>query len=185
VTAEWFSHHDKSVVMIDPTDSKKICIFVNGKSTEANPKMHSSLLAFLRTELQMTGSKAGCATGNCGACNVLLDGHVRQSCQVSLTSIENSTVETIESIVQTSLAKRITNTLIKNDAAQCGYCLPGIVIATYSEMLTAETPDAVHALQGNLCRCGTNYRILNALKEVMKTGDCSSEDRSAGTNRHD
>lgn len=155
--------------MSDRQNSKDVFITVNGTKVCVDPKTHTNLLAFLRNELQLTGSKHGCATGNCGSCTVIIDGLAMQSCQASLASVDQSTVETIENIVHSSLGKRITDALTKHDAAQCGYCLPGIVVAACAEVLTAETPDPVHALQRNLCRCGTNSRILNALKDVMDT----------------
>jgi len=147
--------------------SSEISLVINGNEVWVNPQNHSSLLAFLRSELTLNGTKQGCATGNCGACSVLIDGVAMQACQVSLRSIENSTVETIENIALTPVGKQITNEMTRCDAAQCGYCLPGIVVAAYAEVLNATEPDPVHALQHNLCRCGTHSRILNALHNIM------------------
>jgi len=147
--------------------SKVISFVINGNAIRADANNHSSLLAFLRSELHLTGSKQGCATGNCGACNVLVDGIATQSCQVSLTSVEQVNIDTIENIVQTPLGRRIANALTQQDAAQCGYCLPGIVVAAYSEILNAEAPNPVNALERNLCRCGTHSRILSTLKDIM------------------
>lgn len=151
----------------------EIALMVNGTQVRTDPTRHSNLLGFIRNEMQLTGTKAGCASGNCGACTVLIDDNAMQSCQVSLTAVEKSHVETIENIVQTPLGNQIANALIGHDAAQCGYCLPGIVVAAYAELLTSATPDPVHALQRNLCRCGTHSRILTALKEVMAAQDPS------------
>jgi len=96
-----------------------------------------------------------------------------QSCQLSVAAADKSKVETIENIVQTPLGNQIATALMRHDAAQCGYCLPGIVVSAYAEILTATRPDPVNALQRNLCRCGTHSRILTALKEVMATQDSS------------
>jgi len=155
----------------DKPKPNEVSVAINGSRVVVDPESHSSLLSYLRTQMQLTGSRQGCATGLCGACNVLIDGVTMQSCQVGLTSLAQSNVETIESIVQKPLGKRITKALMQTEASQCGYCLPGIVVAAYSEILTADSPDPVHALQRNLCRCGTHSRILNALKDVIATND--------------
>ncbi len=155
--------------MSNQQKSPCIPIIVDGSDVSVDAKSHQSLLAYLRNELLITGCKQGCATGNCGACTVLVDGTATQACQVSIASLENNKVETVESIVQTALGKQITEALIERDAAQCGYCLPGIVMAAYDELSNAKTPDPKHALQHNLCRCGSHSRILSALQTVFKT----------------
>lgn len=144
-------------------------LLVNGSNVRVGENLQSTLLSFLRNELQLTGTKSGCANGNCGACTVLIDNIAIQSCQVSVAAVMESNVQTIEHIIQTPLGNRIATALIQHDAAQCGYCLPGIVVAAYTEQLTAETPDPVRALQSNLCRCGTHARILRALNEAMNS----------------
>lgn len=152
-------------------NSKAVTLTVNGTSLQADPKSHSSLLTFLRNELKLTGSKSGCGAGNCGACSVLVDSIAVQSCQPGLSAIADSNIQTIESIIQTPLGKQITAALTRYDAAQCGYCLPGIVVAAFAEIQNAESPEPVRALQRNLCRCGTHTRILKALQEVIAAAD--------------
>lgn len=159
--------HELLFKMSSNPKSAEIKLLVNGSNVHPVRTSHTNLLAFLRSELKLTGTKTGCATGNCGACTVLIDDNAMQSCQVSLTAADNSNVQTIESIVQTPLGKQIVAALARYDAAQCGYCLPGIVVAAYAEMQSVDTPDPVHALDRNLCRCGTHSRILTALREVM------------------
>lgn len=151
------------------SEKNSVSLFVNGQEQSVDPKTHLSLLAYLRNDLRLTGTKQGCETGNCGACSVLVDDKTVQSCQLSLNAVAGRDVRTIDGIIKTSLGGQITNTLTHYDAAQCGYCLPGIVIAAYAELLHSDSPDAVSALQRNLCRCGTHTRILKALREVIKT----------------
>ena len=154
--------------MNEQLESKTVSLSVNGQVHTVVPKKHSSLLAYLRNELQLTGTKQGCETGNCGACTVLVNEYAEQSCQLSLAAAEGLDIKTLDGIIETPLGKQITDTLIHYDAAQCGYCLPGIVIATYDEVSNADKPDALNALQRNLCRCGTHTRILKALREIIK-----------------
>lgn len=158
------------------TDEKSmnINLVVNGKSYQVNPKTHSSLQAYLRTELRLAGTKQGCAMGDCGACTVLIDNSAAQSCQINLSTVAGSEINTVEDIVQTPLGNQITTALTRYEAAQCGYCLPGIVVAAYAGLLNTEMPNAVDALQRNLCRCGTHSRILTALQEVINDRDTSS-----------
>lgn len=148
-------------------ESAKISLVVNGKEFCVDPKAHSSLLVFLRNELRLTGTKQGCSTGNCGACSVLIDGIAEQSCQFGLVAAAGTQVQTVESIVQTHLGSKIAKALTHHDAAQCGYCLPGIVVTAYGGFWGVENPDPVDALQRNLCRCGTQIRILAALRDVI------------------
>lgn len=160
--------------MQDKRKSKEISLVVNGNNVKADSKAHTSLLNFLRNELQLTGCKQGCSTGHCGACNVLINGRLEQACQVSLSAAERRSVETIEAIVQSPPGQQITSALIQHDAAQCGYCLPGIVVAACAEMLCQDSPDPQRALKRNLCRCGTNSRILVALTDAMANSDAST-----------
>ncbi len=144
---------------------------VNDRRVLVESDTKSTLLTYLRNSLRLTGTKAGCATGNCGACTVLIDGAAVQSCQISLHALDKNNVQTIEHIVKTPLGNRIATALTQHDAAQCGYCLPGIVVSTYAAMLSTESPDPMQALQRNLCRCGSHSRILSALEEVMQATD--------------
>lgn len=149
--------------------SKVITVFVNEQEQQVNPKEHQSLMFFLRNELRLSGTKEGCSTGNCGACTVLVDSVAMQSCQLTVGSTEQQKITTIEHIVNTTIGKQICEALAQHDAAQCGYCLPGIVVSAYAELTNAKNPNAINALERNLCRCGTHTRILKALREVITT----------------
>ena len=159
--------------MSNDLETKTVSLHVNGQEQTVDPKTHSSLLAYLRSELRLSGTKQGCGTGNCGACSVLVDEQAVQSCQLSVAAAAGTDVKTIDGILGTPLGNQISNTLIQYDAAQCGYCLPGIVIATYAELRHADSPDAVKALQRNLCRCGTHTRILAAVTALIKKHEAS------------
>jgi len=149
--------------------SDNIAVIVNEQERSANPKEHSNVMFYLRNELQLTGTKEGCALGNCGACTVLVDNIAVQSCQLSVGAVAKQDITTVEHIVDTPLGKQIVEALAHHDAAQCGYCLPGIVVSAYAELLNAGNPNAIDALERNLCRCGTHSRILKALTDVIST----------------
>jgi nicotinate dehydrogenase subunit A len=148
------------------SNPQNMSLTVNGRNCGVNRKAHSSLLEFIRGDMKLTGTKIGCAMGDCGACTVIVDGSALQSCQLKLSSVFGSEVETVEAVVQTSLGGQIADALTQHDAAQCGYCLPGIVVAAYIGFMKAETPDIRDMLASNICRCGTHLRILRALQEV-------------------
>jgi aerobic-type carbon monoxide dehydrogenase small subunit (CoxS/CutS family) len=154
----------------------EVTLHVNGSKIRANPTENLNLLGLLRHELKLTGTKPGCASGHCGACTVLVDGNAMQACQLNLAALENNHVETIEHIVQTPLGQDIVAVLMRYSAAQCGYCLPGIVVSAYAEMHLAEKPDPVRALERNLCRCGTHSRILTALQELFDVAETNTSD---------
>ena len=138
---------------------------VNGQACTATPRPGLTLLGQLRGPLGLTGAKLGCAAGACGACTVVMDGVAVQSCQVPLSAVEGATVQTVEGLRETPLGRRVTEELIAAGAAQCGYCLPGIVASATAAFAAGEaTPEA--ALERNLCRCGTHLRILTALRQV-------------------
>ncbi|WP_224816089.1 (2Fe-2S)-binding protein [Hasllibacter sp. MH4015] len=138
---------------------KTIRLNVNGATREATPRDGLSLLLYLRGELGLTGAKQGCGSGDCGACTVLVDGTATKSCITTLAAVEGADIQTIEALSATPRGAVLTRALIAEGAAQCGYCLPGIVAAA----LGSDAPDAT-TLDRNICRCGTHHRILAALR---------------------
>jgi|SRR6056297_1872487 aerobic-type carbon monoxide dehydrogenase small subunit (CoxS/CutS family) len=153
--------------MIDDPDAAPVTLTVNGQTCSALPEPGMSLLLYLRNGLGLTGAKIGCGTGNCGACTVLLDGVATQACQVTLAAAQGARVQTIEAVAADGAGARVAAALVAHGAAQCGYCLPGIVVSATAALDRdgAET-DLAAALSRNLCRCGTQHRILGALEQV-------------------
>jgi len=136
---------------------------VNGKwyYPQANPS--TRLLDYLRHELQLTGTKEGCGEGECGACLVLLDGAVVNSCLVLLGQCAEREVTTIEGID----AQPIIEAFIVKGAIQCGFCTPGFIVAAYALLQQNPNPsptDIKTALAGNLCRCTGYQKIIAAIQ---------------------
>jgi len=143
---------------------------VNGstKSVDAEPDM--PLLWVLRDLVGLTGTKYGCGIGACGACMVLVDGVSQRSCQLAVSAVGNKKITTIEGLSKSGL-HRVQKAWVEHDVPQCGFCQTGQIISAVS--LLSKTPrptDAQirEAMDGNLCRCGTYNRILEAVKSAAQ-----------------
>ncbi len=144
---------------------------VNGDAVEFLCETGQSLLEVLREELQMTGTKEGCGTGDCGACSVMLDGRLVCSCLVLGVEAEGKTVETIEGMAKGEELHPLQRKFIEHAALQCGICTPGFLIA--SRALLEENPDPSETeirywLAGNLCRCTGYDKIVRAVMDAAK-----------------
>jgi carbon-monoxide dehydrogenase small subunit len=125
------------------------------------------LLDALRNELRLTGTKEGCGEGECGACSVLIDGQLANSCLVPLLQAAGTRIRTIEGVAQSGTLDRVQQAFIANGGAQCGICTPGMILATISllERHPHPTDDQIRAgLAGNLCRCTGYMRIFEAVR---------------------
>ena len=142
---------------------------INGEPVEFLCETQQTLLDVLRDELQLTGSKEGCASGDCGACSVMVDGRLVCSCLVMGVEAEGSDIETIEGMAEGDQLHPLQQKFLENAALQCGICTPGFLIAAKS--LLEKNPDPTETevrywLAGNLCRCTGYDKIVRA---VMKT----------------
>jgi len=125
------------------------------------------LLDVLREDLRLTGTKEGCGEGECGACAVLFDGEVVNSCLVPILQAQDVTIITIEGLVQNEKAKLLQEAFVQCGGAQCGICTPGMVVASWNLLERNPLPtddDLRSALSGNLCRCTGYTRIFEAIK---------------------
>lgn len=154
--------------------SKKIHIqaTINGKPADFLCEPRQSLLEVLRDVLQLTGSKEGCNNGNCGACNVLLDGRLVNSCIVMGAEIQGRHVQTIEGVATPAALHPLQQKFLENAALQCGICTPGFIVA--AKALLAQNPrpnehQVRHWLAGNLCRCTGYDKIVRA---VLDAAEC-------------
>lgn len=144
---------------------------INGDATEFLCEPRQSLLEVLRDELQLTGTKEGCNDGNCGACSVLVDGVLVNSCCTLGVEVDGSQVSTIEGLADNGELHPLQKNFLEGTGMQCGICTPGFLIS--SKALLEQNPKPTeaeirHWLAGNLCRCTGYDKIIRA---VMKTAD--------------
>lgn len=142
---------------------------INGEPVEFLCETQETLLDVLRDELQLTGSKEGCASGDCGACSVMVDGRLVCSCLVMGVEAEGSEIETIEGMAKGDQLHPLQQKFLENAALQCGICTPGFLIA--SKALLEKNPDPTETevrywLAGNLCRCTGYDKIIRSVLEV-------------------
>jgi len=139
---------------------------VNGVEREVSAEPATPLLYILRNDLGLKATRFGCGEGHCGACTVLLDGRAVQSCDTPLWSAAGHDITTVEGLARDGTLHPLQQAFIGEQAAQCGYCINGIMMSAAA--LLARNPDPsdaqiVDALERNLCRCGTHVRILRAI----------------------
>jgi aerobic carbon-monoxide dehydrogenase small subunit len=149
-----------------------ISVTVNGRSHDLLVDTRLTLVYMLRETLGLTGSHVGCATGNCGACTVMLDGETVKSCSILAADVNNQEIRTIESL-SSGIADLhpIQTAFIENQGLQCGFCTPGMIMSTLQ--LLADSPDPSedeirHAIAGNLCRCTGYQLIVKSIQEAAK-----------------
>ena len=146
-------------------------INVNGTSHAVAAEPETPLLYVLRNDLKLKGARFGCGHGQCGACMVLLDGRPVQSCDLPLSAAAGKRVTTIEGLAPDGKLHPLQKAFIDEQAAQCGYCITGIIMAAKALLDANRNPadaDIRAALKGNLCRCGTHHRILRAVRRAAK-----------------
>lgn len=147
-------------------------VVVNGKSRPIKASPETPLLYVLRDELKLNGPKFGCGLAQCGACTVHIGGEAVRSCVYPLAAV-NKPVETIEGINSGPVPHPLITAFVKHQAAQCGYCINGMVMtaaALLKKKPNATREEIVQSLDNNLCRCGTHLRILAAIEDVAKGG---------------
>lgn len=144
-------------------------IEVNGQRSRVTAEPETPLLYVLRNELQLKGTRYGCGLGQCGACTVVVDGVAVQSCDVPVAAVAGKRVTTIEVLAADGRLHPLQQAFIDEQAAQCGYCASGILMSAKALLDANPRPDEAQireALAGNLCRCGTQTRILRAILRV-------------------
>ena len=146
-----------------------VLLRVNGAEHSLAVDVHAPLLNVLRNDLGLNGPKYGCGLGACGACAVLIDGVVARSCCIPLGGVAGRQVTTLEGLGSAANLHPVQQAFIDTQAAQCGYCLNGMLIATVALLQRCPRPtdaQARNALQHQLCRCGTHIEILAAVQRA-------------------
>jgi aerobic-type carbon monoxide dehydrogenase small subunit (CoxS/CutS family) len=152
--------------------SKPIELEINGKRYPVQSDPETPLLTVLRDELGLTGTKYGCGEGQCGACTVLLGGAPRRSCQIPVSAAASRSITTIEGLEKDGQLHPVQQAFLDAGAFQCAYCTSGMILSSVGLLSTNPNPSSaeiIQFLQGNLCRCGTHPRILEAVHQAAKS----------------
>ena len=147
---------------------------INGQEIARDVAQHHTLLEFLRDDIGLTGTKECCAEGECGACTVLLDGKAINACLVLAAEADGSIVTTIEGLEKDGQLDSLQQAFIDKGAVQCGFCIPGMIMAAKYLLRENSNPtetEIKQGLAGNLCRCAGYSRIIAAVKEASCAGD--------------
>ena len=144
---------------------------INGTRRRIQRDPDRPLLAALRDELDLTGTKYGCGEGQCGACTILLDGAPVRSCLTSVKAAQGKQVTTIEALAQNGKLHPVQQAFLDHDAMQCGYCTTGMIMSSVGLLNKKPKPtdaEIKSGLQGNVCRCGTYPRIVEAVRQAAR-----------------
>ena len=145
---------------------------INGRRQSVEVDPSKSLLAVLRDDLDLTGSKYGCGEGQCGACTVLLDGRPVRACLTAVGTVGTRPVVTIEGLEREGKLHAVQAAFMTETALQCGYCTAGMIMSAVGLLNRQANPsedEIRRALDGNICRCGTYSRIVAAVKRAAST----------------
>jgi len=140
---------------------------VNGRSRTVQADAETPLLYALRNDLGLSGTRYGCGLGQCGACTVIIDGVAVQSCDVPVSAAAGKNIITVEALAADGSLHPLQQAFIAEQAAQCGYCASGVLMAAKALPDPSEA-EIRSALERNLCRCGTHSRMLRAIKSAAK-----------------
>jgi len=146
-------------------------LHVNGVDHEVAAEPDTPLLYVLRDDLALNGAKYGCGLGQCGACTVIIDGRAVFSCVTPVSVLEGKKITTLEGLSSGGRPGAVQRAFIEEQAAQCGFCIPGMVMRATALLAREPSPSEEQirgALQPHLCRCGTHMRILRAVKKAAK-----------------
>jgi len=152
--------------------AKQTELNVNGKKLRVDVDSQTPLLYVLRDYLNLTGTKYGCGESKCGACSVLVDGVVMRSCITPVARVSGKQITTIEGMEKDGKLHPLQEAFLKADALQCGYCTSGMIIVAASLLNKNPKPsreEIVKHMDGNVCRCGTYPRIVNAIELAAGT----------------
>lgn len=152
---------------------EEITLLVNGTQHRINADPATPLLLVLRNNLGLTGAKLGCGLEQCGACAVLVDGVSTLCCAVAAGDFQGKEIVTVEGLAGDGGGNDVQRAFVAASAAQCGYCTPGLVVAVTALLRKSPKPDDAEireALMPHLCRCGSQPRILRAIKQLVDGG---------------
>jgi carbon-monoxide dehydrogenase small subunit len=154
----------------------QITVTINGEAELVDVPSHMTLLQMLREKVALTGTKNGCAAGECGACTVILNGEPVNSCMVLAVECDGAQITTVEGLAHDGQLDPVQEAIIEAGGVQCGFCTPGVLISARALLDRNPNPteyDIRDALVGNLCRCTGYFRIIEGVKQAakVKVGD--------------
>jgi|SRR5690348_1086413 aerobic-type carbon monoxide dehydrogenase small subunit (CoxS/CutS family) len=144
-----------------------LTLLVNGKEHNLEVSPEEILLYVLRDRLDLTGAKYGCGEGQCGACTVLIDGSAVRSCRTQVSAAAGKKITTIEGLARGDTLHPVQKAFVQAEALQCGYCTPGMILSAVALLDHTPKPTGkqiVRYMDGNICRCGTYERIIEAVR---------------------
>lgn len=150
---------------------EKIQFELNGKQVEIQTGENQTLLWILRTNFNLTGTKYGCGEGYCGSCTVLMNDEPVRSCGIYAEDLEGAKIITIEGLANGDKLHPVQKAFVENDALQCGYCTPGMILNAVGLLKKNPEPsrkDIIDVMENNLCRCGAHTRIIMAIESASK-----------------
>jgi carbon-monoxide dehydrogenase small subunit len=156
-----------------------ITLTVNGETESVDVRSHMTLLQLLREKLALTGTKNGCAAGECGACTVLMNGEPVNSCMVLAVECDSAQIVTVEGLARDGQLDVVQQAIIDKGGVQCGFCTPGVLISARALLNRNPHPteqDIREALVGNLCRCTGYVTIVDAIKGAAADGRARHDD---------
>ncbi len=159
--------------MLDLDRKIEIAFQLNGESAHVAVSPDATLLATLRDELDLSGTKLGCGEGECGACSVLLNGKVVNSCLVLAAECDQADIVTIEGLAINGQLNPLQQAFVDHGAIQCGYCTPGMIMTAHALLADNASPteaDVIRGLEGNLCRCTGYRKIIDAVLAAASGG---------------
>ncbi len=161
----------------------RVTVTINGEVYERDTPGHRTLLEFLRNDTGLTGTKEGCAAGECGACTVIFNGQAVNACMVLAAEIDGARIETIEGEATGGDLSDLQRAFVRGQSIQCGFCTPGMVMSIRDLLRENPTPDVdeiKERIEGNFCRCTGYQQIIEAVLDV--TGQLTDANR--GELRH-
>jgi nicotinate dehydrogenase subunit A len=165
--------------------SASVHLTINGVGHDVDAAPETPLLYVLRNQLGLTGAKFGCGLGQCGACTVHLDGVAIRSCTTTIAAAARGSITTIEGLGTPEKPHPVQQAFIEQQAAQCAYCINGMIMATAALIARNKQPTNAQirsALNGNLCRCGTHVRIMRAVERAAELSVASGNRSDGGAN---
>ncbi|PKM38887.1 MAG: xanthine dehydrogenase [Firmicutes bacterium HGW-Firmicutes-9] len=148
-----------------------ISFMLNGVQTQIEADKNWTLLYVLREVCDLTGTKCGCSTGDCGACKIILDGVAKNACLIKIGALEGRRLETIEGLYCDGKLHPIQQAFIESGAIQCGFCTPGMIISAKALLDANPNPtddEIIKALSNNLCRCTGYVKIIEAVRMAAR-----------------